>query len=83
MNNVISRNHIKGQLINSVEEVFDLAKQKKGIYVSSWNSITPAAFLINWQAGQLVWLIKNKRLHKIIPIKTIPKKMWYELKQKP
>lgn len=83
MKEIISQNHFKGEPIKTVEEVYNLALQKKGIYVSSWKRISPAAFLISWQAHLLINLIKSKRLYKIIPIPKTEKKMWYESKVKP
>jgi hypothetical protein len=79
MKEIITSNHIKGESVKTVEEVYNLALQKKGIYVSSWKRISPAGFLICWQACMLIDLIKKGYLFNITPIqKKADKKMWYQ-----
>lgn len=82
MKEMITSNHYKGEAIKAVEEVYNLAIEKKGIYVSKWKRISPASFLISWQAGLLIGFIKRGYLFKITPIpKEADKKMWYQSKK--
>lgn len=79
---MLSSNHFKGDIIKTAEEVFDLALQKKGIYVSAWKRISPASFLVSWQARVLIGFIKSGYLFNITPIqKKADKKMWYQSKK--
>lgn len=78
MKELITANHYKGEPIKTVEEVYELALKKKGVYVTVWKRISPAGFLLNWQAGILIGFIKKGCLYNIIPIPKKAKKMWYE-----
>lgn len=82
MKEIITANHYKGEPIKTVEEVYELALKKKGIYVTVWKRISPAGFLLNWQAGILIGFIKKGQLFNITPIpQKADKKMWYQSKK--
>lgn len=80
MKEQVTGNYFKGEMIKTAEEVYELAKRGKGVYCSAWKRISPAAFLVNWQANMLINFIKRGYLFYITPIPKAENKMWYQSK---
>lgn len=49
----------KPKPLKTVEQIYELAQQKKAVRVGYFNRPTPAAFMINWQAGLLIRFLKK------------------------
>lgn len=58
-------------MIKTVEELYNLALNKKAVKVTYWKKPVSASFLINWQGKMLVDWIRAGRLSVYKPNKKI------------
>lgn len=67
----ISKNCLRGQLITSLDEIYDLAINKESIYCDCCWGLRPAAVIIMMQFYQVNRVLKEGKLYKVINLKKL------------
>lgn len=62
----LTKNLYKGVRVTTCEQILELAKSGEAVWVSLWRRTSPAAFLINWPARELIGLLTRYELFTVI-----------------
>lgn len=55
----ISDNFIKGDIVTSLDQIVQMAKDRESIYVVNWGRMSPAAFIVGMQFKQVHSWLEN------------------------
>lgn len=69
LNNQVTKNFKAVEPITNPNEIIELAKQSKSVYVTVWTRTSPASFLLSWQLRLIIEWIDKRRFYKIEKIK--------------
>jgi len=67
----ISKNCIRGELITSLDCLYDLAANKESVYYDGCWGLRPAAVIIMMQFCQVSRAVKSGKLYKVINLKKL------------